>query len=168
LIDFANTGVARIRAARFTDAHAIAALNNRFATDGLMLLRTPEQIALSIDDYVVAVNAKGAIIACGALKEYAPSLAEVAAIAVAPEAHGTGMGKAIVRAVEDLAMKRGIREVFALTLQPGFFEAIGYEKTDRARFPEKIRRDCIGCARRFACNEVCFARTLVSEVRVAA
>ena len=79
-----------------------------------------------------------------------------------------GMGKAIVRAVEDLAVKRGIREVFALTLQPGFFEAIGYEKTDRARFPEKIRRDCIGCARRFACNEICFARTLVNERRVAA
>lgn len=168
MIAFANTGIVRIRSARFADAHAIAALNNRFASDGLMLLRTPEQIALSIDDYVVAVDDKGAVIACGALKEYAPSLAEVAAIAVAPEAHGMGMGKAIVRAVEDLAVKRGIREVFALTLQPGFFEAIGYEKTDRARFPEKIRRDCIGCARRFACNEICYARTLLTEARAAA
>ena len=168
MIDFANTGIVRIRSATFADAHAIAALNNRFASDGLMLLRTPEQIALSIDDYVVAADAMGSIIACGALKEYAPSLAEVAAIAVAPEAHGMGMGKAIVRAVEDLAIKRGIREVFALTLQPGFFGAIGYEKTDRARFPEKIRRDCISCARRFACNELCFARTLASERRAAA
>lgn len=168
MIAFANTGIVRIRSATFADARAIAALNNRFASDGLMLLRTPEQIALSIDDYVVAADAMGSLIACGALKEYAPSLAEVAAIAVAPEAHGLGMGKAIVRAVEELAIKRGIREVFALTLQPGFFEAIGYEKTDRARFPEKIRRDCIGCARRFACNEICFARSLASERRAAA
>ena len=79
------------------------------------------------------------------------------AIAVSREAHGKGFGKAIVRAVEDLARKRGIYDVFALTLQPEFFAAIGYQRVDRARYPEKIRRDCLGCSRRFACNEICFA-----------
>jgi hypothetical protein len=34
---------------------------------------------------------------------------------------------------------------------------------DRARYPEKIRRDCLGCARRFACNEWCFAKNLHVE-----
>ena len=48
----------------------------------------------------------------------------------------------------------------ALTLQPEFFAAIGYQRVDRARYPEKIRRDCLGCARRFACNEICFAKNL--------
>ena len=57
-------------------------------------------------------------------------------------------------------MKRGIVDVFALTLKPKFFEAIGYERADRARYPEKIRRDCLGCPRRFACDEVCFAKDL--------
>ena len=38
---------------------------------------------------------------------------------------------------------RGIYDVFALTLQPEFFAAIGYERVDRARYPEKIRRDCL-------------------------
>jgi len=158
----------RIRPARFSDACAIAALNNRFASEGIMLFRKPEQIALSIDDYVVATDTRGSVIACGALKEYAPSLAEVAAIAVAPEAHGMGLGKAIVRAVEDLALKRGTAELFALTLEPGFFEAIGYGRVERARYPEKIRRDCIGCARRFACVEICFAKTVASGERAAA
>jgi N-acetylglutamate synthase-like GNAT family acetyltransferase len=117
-------------------------------------------IRLAIDDYVVAVDARGAILACGALKEYSPSVAEVAAIAVASEASGRGLGKAIVRAVETLARKRGIYDVFALTLQPEFFAACGYTRVDRARYPEKIRRDCLGCARRFACNETCFAKSL--------
>jgi N-acetylglutamate synthase-like GNAT family acetyltransferase len=58
--------------------------------------------------------------------------------------------------------------VFALTLQPDFFEAIGYERVDRARYPEKIRRDCLGCARRFACNEICFARNLRVQALAAA
>jgi amino-acid N-acetyltransferase len=149
-----------IRAATAGEADAIARLNNHFAELNLMLRRTPEMIALAVDDYVVAVDERRRILACGALKEYSPSVAEVAAIAVAPEAQGLGLGRRIVSAVEDLARKRGIPEVFALTLEPRFFDALGYLRVDRARYPEKIRRDCIGCARRFACNETCFARTL--------
>ncbi len=128
-----------------------------------MLRRTPEMVSEAIDDYVVVQDAAGELHAIGALKEYSPSIAEVAAIAVAPEAHGRGLGRAIVGAVEELARKRGIHEVFALTLEPEFFSAIGYQRVDRARYPEKIRRDCLSCSRRFACNEICFARNLRAE-----
>ena len=157
-----------VRRARESEAEAIARLNNLFAEKGLMLRRTPEMVSLSIDDYVVGTDARGNLLACGALKEYSPSVAEVAAIAVAPEASGNGLGRAVVRAVEDLALKRGIFDVFALTLQPDFFEAVGYERVDRARYPEKIRRDCLGCARRFACTEICFARNLRVQALAAA
>ncbi len=155
-----------VRRARPQDAAAISRLNNTFANEGQMLKRTPEMIALAIDDYLVVQNSAGELLACGALKEYSPSVAEVAAIAVSREAHGQGLGKAIVRAVEELARKRGIYDVFALTLQPEFFAAIGYQRVDRARYPEKIRRDCLSCARRFACNEICFARNLLVEAEV--
>jgi amino-acid N-acetyltransferase len=152
-----------VRRARPHDAVAISRLNNSFADEGLMLRRTPDMISLAIDDYVVVQNLAGDLLACGALKEYSPSVAEVAAIAVAKSAHGKGLGRAIVAEVEALAIKRGIFDVFALTLQPDFFAAIGYERVDRARYPEKIRRDCLGCARRFACNETCFAKNLKLE-----
>ena len=155
-----------VRRARAADAAAISRLNNTFADEGQMLKRSPEVIALSIDDYVVVQNAAGQLLACGALKEYSPSVAEIAAIAVSKEAHGRGLGRAIVEAVEELARKRGIYDVFALTLQPEFFKAIGYQRVDRARYPEKIRRDCLGCARRFACNEICFAKNLMAEPAV--
>lgn len=162
------TGIIQIRRACISDADAISTLNNRFADQALMLRRSPEMVAMAIDDYLVAVDDRGGIVACGALKEYSPSVAEVAAIAVAPEAHGHGLGRRIVAAVEQLALKRGITDVFALTLQPEFFAAIGYTRVDRARYPEKIRRDCLSCARRFACNEICFARRLRVEAALAA
>ena len=82
---------------------------------------------------------------------------------------GQGLGRAIVSAVEALARKRDIYDVFALTLQPEFFGAIGYQRVDRARYPEKIRRDCLACSRRFACTEICFAKNLMlTEVEQAA
>lgn len=151
-----------VRRALPRDAAAISELNNRFADEGQMLRRSPETISLAIDDYVVVQRVNGELLACGALKEYSPSVAEVAAIAVSTAAHGKGLGRAIVTAVEDLARKRGIYDVFALTLQPEFFAAIGYQRVDRARYPEKIRRDCLSCARRFACNEICFAKNLMA------
>ena len=157
-----------VRRARPSDAAAISELNNGFADEGQMLRRTPEMILLSIDDYVVVQRTNGELVACGALKEYSPSVAEVAAIAVSKSAHGKGLGRAIVTAVEDLARKRGIYDVFALTLQPEFFAAIGYQRVDRARYPEKIRRDCLSCARRFACNEICFAKNLMAAESVRA
>jgi N-acetylglutamate synthase-like GNAT family acetyltransferase len=100
------------------------------------------------------------VLACGALKESSPSLAEVASVAVAHDAQGHGLGRQIVRAVEGLAAVRGTEELFALTLTPEFFEALEYGVVDRARYPEKIRRDCLACARRFACAEVCVSRML--------
>ena len=157
-----------IRRARSSDADEISRLISIFAAEALMLNRTPSMVELAIDDYVVAVDPRGGIVACGALKEYSPSVAEVAAIAVSRDVHGCGVGRAIVSAVEQLASKRGIYDVFALTLQPEFFSAIGYQRVDRARYPEKIRRDCLGCARRFACNEICFAKNLRAEARAAA
>ena len=156
----AEPGPIHVRKARSGEADAIAGLNNRFAEEALMLPRTPEMVALAIDDYVVAVTSRGDVVGCGALKEYSPSVAEVAAIAVAREAHGRGLGRQIVAAVEALALKRGIRDVFALTLEPAFFEAMGYTRTSRSRYPEKVRRDCAGCARRAACAEVCLEKRL--------
>ena len=156
-------GLATLRRARIADIAHIAALVNRFAAESRMLPRTVESIALTLDDFIVATDATGVILACGALKEYSPSLAEVASVAVAPEAHGQGLGTAVLREVESLARRRGVDELFALTLTPGFFEAAGYEVVDKTRYPEKVRRDCAGCSRRIGCVEICVRRNLAAE-----
>lgn len=157
-----------LRPARSIDIEGIASLISGYAAQGVMLPRTPEAIALALHDYVVAVDPHGRVMACGALREYSPSVAEVSAVAVAPGAHGCGLGSRIVLAVEQLAAVRGIDELFALTLTTGFFLAAGYAVVDRAIYPEKIRRDCRGCARQFSCAEVCLQRLLDRGARAVA
>lgn len=154
-----------IRAARTSDAEAIAQLVNGYAAEGIMLPRTIDSVANAIDDFVVAVDHRGKLLGCGALKEYSPSLAEVSSLAIERAAHGTGLGKRIVREVEELARKRAIHDLFALTLTPAFFESAGYAVADRALYPEKIRRDCLRCPRRIRCDEVCVARSLAAAQR---
>jgi N-acetylglutamate synthase-like GNAT family acetyltransferase len=152
-----------LRMAQPGDVSAIVSLVNDYASDSVMLPISAERVVLALEDFVVATDVRGRVRACGALKEYSPSLAEVASLAVARDAHGGGVGRRVVAELEALARMRGIDELFALTLTAGFFESVGYVVTERARYPEKIRRDCASCPRRFGCNEICVARMLRAD-----
>ena len=143
----ANPGLV-VRRAVPADAWPIAALVNGYAAEDVMLPRTPEQVLAAVDDYVVATDAHGRLLACAALREYSPSLAELVSLAVAREAHGRGLGRVMVAEVERLAVKRGFASVFAHTLSPCFFEAVGYAAVERTRFPEKRARPHTSCMHR--------------------
>lgn len=129
-----------VRAAMPADAGDIALLVGTFAEEGLLLPRTTEEIEAAIDDFVVVVDRHERVCGCAALHSYSPSLAEVASVAVAREAHGAGLGGLVVRAVEAVARRRGHREVFAVTLADGFFDSLGYDTADLTWYPEKLAR----------------------------
>jgi amino-acid N-acetyltransferase len=139
---------ATVRRASAVDVGPIAALVNGYAAEDVMLPRTPEQVALALDDYVVATDPHGRLLACGALREYSPSVAELVSLAVAREAQGLGLGRLVVAEVERLALKRGFTSLFAHTVSPRFFEALGYAAVERAEYPEKRARAQTTCLRR--------------------
>jgi amino-acid N-acetyltransferase len=128
-----------VRAATRVDVDQITALVSEYAAQGLMLPRTAEQIALNIDNYVVAAVGSR-ILACAALEEYSPSLAEVSSVAVARSEHGNGLGTQVVLGVERIARARNIDELFALSLTDNFFLGLGYQPTSIGRYPEKLAR----------------------------
>ena len=129
-----------VRPACPSDAQAIHDLVAPFAAQRLMLPRTLEEIEADLDAYVVVVDANDRVKACAALYEYSPSLAEIGSVAVACEAQGNGLGSLAVRGAEAVACRRGIGELFAMTLTEEFFESLGYAPTDVERFPEKLSR----------------------------
>ena len=128
-----------VRPANRGDIDAIHELVSSYAAEGLMLPRTREQVAMNIDNYVVAVSS-GRVVACAALEEYSPSLAEVSSVAVARSEHGRGLGTDVVLGVERLARARDIGEIFALSLSDRFFLALDYAPTSISRYPEKLSR----------------------------
>ena len=129
-----------VRRAIRVDAGPILELVEPYAAQGLMLPRTLQQIAARIDNYVVATDAGGHVVACAALEEYSPSLAEISSVAVAPSHHGQGLGTQVVLGVERLARARDIEELFALSLTDKFFLSLSYEPTTISRYPEKLAR----------------------------
>ena len=129
-----------VRRATRADASQILELVSPYAAQGLMLPRTIDQIAARIDNYVVVTDGAGRVLACAALEEYSPSLAEVSSVAVAPSQHGKGLGTQVVLGVERLARARDIDEVFALSLTDKFFLSLGYKPCAVSRYPEKLAR----------------------------
>jgi N-acetylglutamate synthase-like GNAT family acetyltransferase len=136
----AASSTTTVRRAVRSDAGAILELVAQYAAQGLMLARTLQQIATRIDNYVVVTDASGHVLACAALEEYSPSLAEVSSVAVVPSHHGQGLGSQVVLGVERLARARDIEELFALSLTDNFFLSLSYEPTTISRYPEKLAR----------------------------
>lgn len=148
-----------LRRARSADVPVLHELLDGYARQGLLLPRTPEQIAGRIREFTVAVDAHG-VAGCAALRLYAPGLAELVALAVAERTQGQGVGAALVEAIVDEARTRGVRRLFALTLREHFFNRLGFETRLMVEMPEKLAADCASCPRRQACNEVLVLRAL--------
>ena len=128
------------RRAQLLDVLQICALVNRYAAEKLMLPRTTEQVALELDNYVVTSDTDGRVLACAAIYEYSPSVAEIASVAVDEAMVGNGLGTQAVLAAERIAAGRGFEEVFAMSLAGSFFESLGYTETPLAGYPEKLAR----------------------------
>jgi len=137
----APTHVSRpvVRPATRADVDQIWELVSCYVAEGLMLPRTHDQVAMNIDNYVVAAIG-GRVVACAALEEYSPSLAEVSSVAVAKTEHGNGLGTDVVLGVERLARARNIDELFAMSLSDRFFLSLDYQPTSVSRYPEKLSR----------------------------
>ena len=128
------------------------ALINAYAGEDRMLERTPAFLTANLGDFVVADDGS-AFLGCCALATLTTELGEIRSLAVAPDAGGRGVGRALVQACVERARERGLRRVFALTLVPEFFVRCGFTLTSLGRLPEKSAGECPVCPKRFACDE---------------
>jgi amino-acid N-acetyltransferase len=140
-----------VRPARESDIAPMKALIDRYAAEDRMLERSGAFLRANLGDFFVADG--GTFLGCGALAVLTEDLAELRSLAVAPDAGGRGVGKAIVTACVERARERGLRRVFALTLVPEFFTKCGFSLTSLGRLPEKSAAECPVCPKRFACDE---------------
>ncbi len=148
-----------IRPATEADIQPICDLVNTFADQNLMLHRTPEQVRRALGDFLVAEE-DGQVIGCGYLAYLSPQLVELRSLAVHPDWHGRGVGGRLVDALVALAQERGLRQICALTLVPGFFQRQGFRVVDRWEISPKIWGECVYCPKFHACDEVAVLKDL--------
>ncbi len=148
-----------VRNARLADASAISKITEGYAGTGIMLKRPVENIIEHIRDFFVA-DYQGRVIGCCAIAFYTVKLAEIRSLAVLDEFRGKSIGRLLVEKAEAVLTEEGVKEVFVLTLNPGFFGKMGYKQIDKEYFPQKIWRDCTNCPKLMACDEIAMVKKL--------
>ena len=140
------------RKAKISDVEAIHALISHYAESDLMLARPRTMLYENIREFTVAEDADK-VIAIGSLHILWEDLAEIRALAVAPDYAGTGVGKKLVQAFLQEARDLGIPKVFALTYQPLFFDKCGFNMIEKEHLPHKVWKECINCPKFPNCEE---------------
>ena len=143
-----------VRKARETDIPAIHALLKIYSDRKIVLPRSEADILHYLANFTVAEEADR-LVGCVAVRDFGNNLLEVRSLAVLPEKHGTGIGRAMVQAcMERLRHERPSFRLFALTYQEGFFHRLGFRTVTREHFPEKIWSDCKACPKHDCCDEI--------------
>lgn len=142
-----------IRKARIQDGRRIHELIELSASRGLLLPRTLRDIYENIREFVVC-ELDGKVVGCCALKISWEDLGEIRSLVVEDGYRGKGIGRMLVLESVEEARGLGLKRVFALTRDPGFFEGLGFRRIEKSSLPHKIWRDCIRCTRFFDCDEV--------------
>ncbi len=134
------------------DAKAIHSLVNTFANKDAMLPRSLNEIYENIRDFIICTNNES-VIAVSALHILWEDLAEIRSVAVSRKYQGRGIGKKLVRQSLKEASALGIKKVFALTYNPGFFTGLGFKDIDKNSLPHKIWGECLKCHKFPECDE---------------
>jgi amino-acid N-acetyltransferase len=148
-----------VRKAFMADLPALLKIINAYAGQGIMLPRTEFEMAENIRDFSV-VFAGDTLLGCGALHFYGPSHGEVRSLAVAPELKHSGVGRAIVEALEREAKAQSLESIFAFTYVPGFFRKLGFIEVERGELPLKAWKDCLRCPKFQCCDEIAMMKQL--------
>ncbi|WP_182112149.1 MULTISPECIES: amino-acid N-acetyltransferase [unclassified Actinotalea] len=116
----------RVRAALPRDVREVRDLVEPYAASRILLAKELVGYYEAVQEFVVAQDASGALIGCGALHVMWADLAEVRTLAVHPAWRGRGVGHALLDELIERARTLGLRRLFCLTFEVDFFVAHGF------------------------------------------
>lgn len=142
-----------VRDAVIGDVKAIHALISCYAEYDRMLFCSLSDLYEQVHSFKVAEE-DGQVVGCCALKVLWEDIAEIRSLAVDQHHFGKKVGSAMVKACVEQARVLGLKRVVTLTLEPAFFEKIGFERVDRQKLPMKVWSDCAMCPKQDHCDEI--------------
>jgi amino-acid N-acetyltransferase len=130
----------KVRAMVQTDIPSVLAIMKPFIESGKLLTRTEEQIAATLEDYIV-FELDGGVHACAALHFYEDGQAEIAAVAVDENYAHMGIGPKMIDTLIEQAGEGGAESIFIMTTQTAdWFEKLGFEEDKIDSIPEERRK----------------------------
>jgi amino-acid N-acetyltransferase len=120
----------RVRRARTADVPGIQRLVEPLVQERILLGKERVVFYEAVQEFRVAETAAGELVGCGALHVIWEDIGEVRTLAAARDWRGKGVGHALLSRLEDDARELGLRRLFCLTFEVGFFTEHGYHEID--------------------------------------
>jgi len=127
-----------------------------------MLFRSMADIYENLQTFIVA-ELDGDVVGCCALEVVWSDLAEIKSLAVEQARKCSGVGSTLVNAALGQAVQLGVRKVFALTLDPAFFEKLGFQTIEKDALPMKVWSDCTRCPKQRDCDETAVIKSVCGQ-----
>jgi amino-acid N-acetyltransferase len=156
-----------LRAAVRTDAKRIHDLIQQHALEGRLLPRELSELTVHSERFVVAVDGRGAIVACGELAPLSHSLAEIRSLVVSEKRRGAGVGHSVVNELRRRARVDGYDELCVFAHRPAYFAHMGFSIVPHTWLPEKISADCRTCPLFRSCGQYAMVTHLEQPTRAA-
>lgn len=125
-----------------------------------MLFKSYAELYEHLREFGVYESPDGGVLGCVALTIIWADLAEVRSLAVDENHLRKGIGRRLVEWAIEESRRLGIRRLFALTYEQGFFDRLGFEVVEKATLPLKVWSDCVRCPKRDGCDEIAVVRVL--------
>ena len=134
-----------LRSARPSDVPAIHGLVAANLEVGHLLPRTLDDIHEHVARFFVA-ELDDEVVGCAELARLSPAVAEVRSLVVGEALRGQRIGSRLVEHLSSRAAVAGYGTLCAFTHDPSHFVKLGFTIVPHIWMPEKIARDCTGCA----------------------
>jgi amino-acid N-acetyltransferase len=117
----------KVRPAKTKDIGTIADLCGPLIQSRVLLGKERVELYESVQEFLVAEDASGKVIGCGALHVMWEDLGEVRTLAIAEAHQGKGIGKMIMESLLERAKAIGLKRIFCLTFEVEFFAKLGFQ-----------------------------------------
>ena len=153
------------RQALASDAGAIHHLIVENLEVGHLLPRTLEDVTACAARFLVA-ESDGVVIGCAELAPLGGGVAEVRSLVVDQHARGRHIGPQLVAQLAANGAEKGFATLCAFTHEPSHFVRLGFTIVPHMWVPEKIERDCRGCAQFRKCGQYAVTLPLRSDALI--
>ncbi|MFM8752794.1 MAG: amino-acid N-acetyltransferase [Actinomycetota bacterium] len=120
-----------IRPAKTSDIKAIRTIIDTYSLQRRLLSKETVMLYEDVQEFFIAEK-DAKVIGCGALHVLWEDLGEVRTVAVIEEFRGQNIGHEIMSAIIDRAQSLGLKRLFCLTFETGFFGKHGFNEIQGA------------------------------------
>ena len=131
-----------VRHARTADVRDIRRLIDLYTADGRLLAKSLLALYEDVTEFWVAEQ-NGDVVGCGAVHVLWEDLAEIRTVAVDPRARGLKIGHRLVETLIGQARELGVRRVFVLTFETGFFGSFGFTEITGTPVPPTVYEELL-------------------------